>query len=83
MMMNIVVKFFQDDMGMTYEELSYYGKLRKIQGCGPYSMFCKLVHTWKERFSPREVSRSVCFLLAYNQNDARLVSGLKPRCHCA
>ncbi|XP_066408050.1 glutamine-dependent NAD(+) synthetase isoform X2 [Molothrus aeneus] len=28
------------DMGMTYAELSIYGKLRKIGKAGPYSMFC-------------------------------------------
>lgn len=27
------------DMGMTYEELSVYGRLRKIFHCGPVSMF--------------------------------------------
>lgn len=27
------------DMGMTYEELSVYGRLRKIYRCGPVSMF--------------------------------------------
>lgn len=26
-------------MGMTYEELSVYGRLRKIFRCGPVSMF--------------------------------------------
>ena len=26
-------------MGMTYEELSVYGRLRKIFHCGPVSMF--------------------------------------------
>jgi NAD+ synthase (glutamine-hydrolysing) len=40
---------------MTYEELSVYGRLRKQSCCGPYSMFCKLVHMWKDKFSPEEV----------------------------
>ena len=26
------------DMGMTYEELSIFGTLRKVARCGPYSM---------------------------------------------
>lgn len=29
----------EDDMGMTYAELSLYGRLRKIMRCGPVSMF--------------------------------------------
>ena len=46
---------FQEDMGMTYDELSQYGKLRKQDMCGPYSMFCKLIHRWKSMCSPAEV----------------------------
>ena len=37
------------DMGMTYDELGVYGKLRKIYRCGPLSMYNKLKHTWHER----------------------------------
>jgi hypothetical protein len=32
-------------MGMTYEELSMYGRLRKIFRCGPVSMFQVLSYT--------------------------------------
>lgn len=34
------------DMGMTYDELSIFGRLRKVQKCGPYSMFLNLLHEW-------------------------------------
>lgn len=30
----------EEEMGMTYEELSVYGRLRIQKRCGPYSMFC-------------------------------------------
>ena len=50
----------QEDMGMTYDELSAYGKLRKQKGCGPYSMFCKLVNTWNW-LSPQQVGFKVYF----------------------
>lgn len=43
-------------MKMTYSELSVIGRLRKITMCGPYSMFCKLIHLWKDVLSPVEVS---------------------------
>lgn len=43
-------------MGMTYSELSVIGRLRKISKCGPYSMFCKLIHIWRDVLSPTEVS---------------------------
>lgn len=34
------------DMGMTYDELSRFGKLRKVDKCGPSAMFVKLYHEW-------------------------------------
>ncbi|CAF4958218.1 unnamed protein product [Pieris macdunnoughi] len=39
----------EQDMGMTYAELSEFGRLRKMHSCGPYAMFEKLVHIWSER----------------------------------
>lgn len=48
----------QEDMGMTYAELSVYGRLRKIAKAGPYSMFCKLVNMWKDVCSPRQVGHT-------------------------
>ncbi|KAM7299174.1 glutamine-dependent NAD(+) synthetase isoform X1 [Ixodes scapularis] len=57
------------DMGMTYEELSTYGRLRKQLGCGPYSMFCKLVHQWKNQFAPCQVAEKVKhFFRSYSIN---------------
>ena len=49
-----IVQTDEQDMGMTYDELSIYGKLRKVQGCGPYSMFCKLIHMWRD-LTPAQV----------------------------
>lgn len=36
------------DMGMTYDELSEFGKLRKVDKCGPLAMFVKLYHKWSQ-----------------------------------
>ncbi|KAJ6393478.1 hypothetical protein OIU77_022850 [Salix suchowensis] len=47
------------DMGMTYEELSVYGRLRKIFRCGPMSMFQNLCYRWGSRLSPLEVADKV------------------------
>lgn len=49
-------------MGMTYKELSVFGRLRKIGKCGPYSMFTKLVREWGSALSPIQVSRSILYL---------------------
>ena len=50
-----VVDLNQADMQMTYEELSVLGRLRKVEKCGPYSTFTKLVHEWGSFLSPVEV----------------------------
>lgn len=49
----------EQDMGMTYDELSEFGRLRKQSYCGPYSMFCKLLATWNGKASPEEVAEKV------------------------
>lgn len=42
-------------MGMTYNELSVFGRIRKVERCGPYSMFTKLTHEWGSFMSPAQV----------------------------
>jgi len=50
-------------MGMTYDELSVYGRLRKPGRCGPYSMFTRLISVWNDCYSPAEVHRlNFCLL---------------------
>jgi len=53
-----IVQRDEIDMGMTYEELSRFGRLRKLERCGPVSMFEKLVHEW-HHLPPREVAEKV------------------------
>ena len=48
----------EDDMGMTYAELSRFGQLRKMEQCGPVRMFERLVQEW-EHIPPREVAEKV------------------------
>jgi NAD+ synthase (glutamine-hydrolysing) len=52
-----VAQLDEVDMGMTYDELSVYGKLRKQSTCGPYSMFCKLLESWSNQLTPKQVSK--------------------------
>lgn len=47
------------DMGFTYNELSVMGRLRKVEKCGPYSMFIKLLHIWKDKKTPDEIGSKV------------------------
>lgn len=54
-----LVQTDEQDMGMTYSELSTFGTLRKLSACGPYSMFCKLVASWRNECAPKEVADKV------------------------
>ncbi|XP_017275047.1 glutamine-dependent NAD(+) synthetase [Kryptolebias marmoratus] len=63
------------DMGMTYSELSVIGRLRKISKCGPFSMFSKLFHMWKDVFSPTEVAQKVKhFFRMYSMNRHKMTT---------
>jgi NAD+ synthase (glutamine-hydrolysing) len=57
------------EMGMTYDELSVYGRLRKVEKCGPYSMFGKLVQEWGTRLSPVEVGPCSPLYIFHDQRE--------------
>ena len=48
----------EDDMGMTYEELSHFGKLRKVSMCGPVSMYRNLIAVWP-KLKPSAIAMKV------------------------
>lgn len=50
------VLFVQIDMGMTYDELSVFGRMRKVEKCGPFAMYTKLLQEWGNKLPPEEVS---------------------------
>lgn len=49
----------EEDMGMTYDELTIFGRLRKVARCGPVTMYQKLVHEWRGVHSPSVVAEKV------------------------
>ena len=66
---------------MTYDELSMFGRLRKISRCGPYSMFCKLVQTWRNNYTPVNIAEKVKrFFRAYSINRHKMTT-LTPAYH--
>lgn len=69
------------DMGMTYDELSLYGKLRKVECCGPYSMFGKLVHLWSDQCTPKEVSEKVKVFFRFYSVNRHKMTVLTPAYH--
>ncbi|GLT44498.1 hypothetical protein SLA2020_183900 [Shorea laevis] len=69
------------DMGMTYEELSVYGRLRKIFRCGPVSMFKNLCYRWGDRLSPSEVADKVKHFFKYYSINRHKMTVLTPSYH--
>ncbi|XP_046994472.1 glutamine-dependent NAD(+) synthetase [Schistocerca americana] len=71
----------EQDMGMTYAELSEFGRLRKQNFCGPYSMFCKLIHTWRDTCTPEQVANKVKHFFRCYAINRHKMTVLTPACH--
>ncbi|KAK9448379.1 uncharacterized protein V1518DRAFT_375002 [Limtongia smithiae] len=69
------------DMGMTYEELSIFGRLRKIDKCGPYSMFIKLYHEWTPRLSAEQIAMKVKTFFFYYAINRHKMTVITPSYH--
>jgi len=70
----------EEDMGMSYADLSVFGKLRKIQRCGPVSMVAKLINEWPH-LSPADVAAKVkSFFFHYAINRHKMTT-LTPSYH--
>jgi NAD+ synthase (glutamine-hydrolysing) len=62
------------DMGMSYDELSVFGRLRKVKRCGPLSMFLELKNLWKH-LSDEEISKKVKhFFVSYAYNRHKMTT---------
>ncbi|CAG8544998.1 15877_t:CDS:2 [Acaulospora colombiana] len=69
------------DMGMTYDELSVFGRLRKNERCGPFSMFSKLVHEWGSVLQPSEIASKVKRFFFYYSVNRHKMTTLTPSYH--
>ncbi|GAV68689.1 CN_hydrolase domain-containing protein/NAD_synthase domain-containing protein [Cephalotus follicularis] len=69
------------DMGMTYEELSVYGRLRKVFRCGPVSMFKNLCYRWGARLTPTEIADKVKHFFKYYSINRHKMTVLTPSYH--
>lgn len=67
-------------MGMSYQELDEYGKLRKIERTGPLSMFERLLIKW-DHLSPREVAEKVKKFFRYYAINRHKMTVLTPSYH--
>ncbi|KAL3835685.1 hypothetical protein ACJIZ3_010421 [Penstemon smallii] len=69
------------DMGMTYEELSVYGRMRKIFRCGPVSMFKNLCYKWGTKLTPVEIADKVKHFFKYYSINRHKMTVLTPSYH--
>ena len=73
----------EEDMGMSYDELGVYGRLRKISRLGPVAMYERLSKMeWKHRnLTPREIAEKVKkFFFFYSCNRHKMTT-LTPSYH--
>ena len=71
----------EEDMGMSYEELGVYGRLRKIARLGPVEMYKRLLHEWRDRASPAVIAEKVKrFFFFYSCNRHKMTT-LTPSYH--
>jgi len=69
------------DMGMTYNELSVFGRIRKVERCGPYSMFTKLTHVWGGVMSPAQIAEKVKLFFFEHARNRHKMTTLTPAYH--
>ncbi len=67
-------------MGMTYDELDEFGKLRKISKSGPLSMFERLLFNWPH-LSPRVVAEKVKRFFYFYSLNRHKMTVLTPSYH--
>ncbi|KAK4698063.1 NAD+ synthase (glutamine-hydrolyzing), partial [Lecanoromycetidae sp. Uapishka_2] len=71
------------DMGMTYDELSVFGKLRKINKAGPWSAFLKLCadEEWRSKYTPTQIYEKTRRFFHYYAINRHKMTTLTPSYH--
>jgi NAD+ synthase (glutamine-hydrolysing) len=70
----------EDDMGLSFEELEAFGKLRMLDRCGPLSMFRKLLQLWRDRTAEEIAAKVKLFFKFYAINRHKMTT-LPPSYH--
>jgi NAD+ synthase (glutamine-hydrolysing) len=70
----------EDEMGMSYDELGWFGRLRKISRCGPVSMYRKLCVTWSHLPATEVAVKVKRFFYYYSVNRHKMCT-LTPSYH--
>ena len=70
----------EEDMGMSYADLGIYGRLRKIERCGPVSMFLKLLQAWPD-LTPATIAAKVKLFFRFYSINRHKMTTLTPAYH--
>lgn len=70
----------EEDMGMSYDDLAMFGRLRKIEKCGPVSMFQKILAE-RQDWSPKTVAEKVKRFFYYYSVNRHKMTTLTPSYH--
>ncbi|KIV87672.1 NAD+ synthetase [Exophiala sideris] len=73
----------ESEMGLTYDELSTFGVLRKVEKLGPWSCYLRLLVEWQDRpgFGPKEVATKVERFFRYYAMNRHKSTVLTPSVH--
>ncbi|CDW51764.1 glutamine dependent NAD(+) synthetase [Trichuris trichiura] len=71
----------EDDIGLSYQDIDVMNTIRKEYGCGPFTMFCKLLPMWKGHKEPKQIANKVKrYFEAYAANRHKMTT-LTPSYH--
>eukprot|EP00672_Neobodo_designis_P021687 CAMPEP_0174828262 /NCGR_PEP_ID=MMETSP1114-20130205/1222_1 /TAXON_ID=312471 /ORGANISM="Neobodo designis, Strain CCAP 1951/1" /LENGTH=765 /DNA_ID=CAMNT_0016061975 /DNA_START=45 /DNA_END=2345 /DNA_ORIENTATION=+ len=71
----------EDEMGMTFDELDLFSRLRMSLRCGPVSMYQKVSRLWCDALTPRQIADRVKRFFRYYAINRHKVSVLPPAVH--
>lgn len=72
----------EGEMGMTYDELSTFGILRKVEKFGPWSTYLRLLVDWQDRnLSPTQIATKVMRFFRFYAMNRHKSTVLTPSVH--
>lgn len=73
----------ESEMGMSYEELSVFGILRRVEKLGPWSSYVRLLYQWKDRpgMNPRKIAEKVMHFFRFYSINRHKATIITPSIH--
>ena len=71
----------EQDMGMSYDELGVFGRLRQLSRCGPVSMYLRLLDDWHGQHAPSVIAEKVKRFFRFYAINRHKMTTLTPSYH--